>query len=66
MTIGQLLREAREKAKLNQSDAADATGISQGNISEYERDNGNPTIVTLRKLCECYGTTVSKLTRQLD
>ncbi len=65
-TIGQLLKQARDKSGLNQSDVSDATGISQGNISDYERGRGNPTINTLKKLCEVYGTTVSKLTRTLD
>lgn len=65
-TIGQLLKDARNKAGLNQAAAAEASGVSQGKISEYESDKGNPTLETLQLLATAYKTTVSKLTRGLE
>lgn len=66
MTLGQLLREARNRARLTQSEASKATGIAQPNISAYENDLANPQVVILQRLCAAYKTTVSKLTRNLD
>jgi len=65
-TLGQLLKQARTKAGLTQTEASDATGISQGNISCYENDTANPQVKILQRLCDAYKTTVSKLTRGLE
>ena len=66
VTIGQLLRQARQSTGLTQSEAAATSGISQGNISDYERGVlANPSLDILLKLSAAYGTTVSKLTRGL-
>ena len=65
-TLGNLLREARIKAGLNQPQASKASGIAQGNISEYEADKKAPNFAIVQRLAEAYKTTVSKLTRNLD
>lgn len=66
MTLGQLLRKARDNAGLTQSQVSKATGIAQPNISAYENDLANPQVVILQRLCAAYKTTVSKLTKNLD
>lgn len=66
MTIGQLLRQARQSAGMTQAEAAAVSGISQGNISGFESGSlGNPSLNTLLSLSAAYGITVSKLTKGL-
>lgn len=65
-TLAHLLKQARDKAGLNQAEAAKSSGVSQGKISELEAGKINPTVATVQKLCECYGTTISKLTKGLE
>lgn len=50
--IGDVLRQARREAELTQEQLAFATGLSRSYISFLERDEKNPTIKTLFKICE--------------
>lgn len=50
MTIGQWLKEEREKAGLSLRQLSSITGLSNPYISELERDLKNPSIDTLVKL----------------
>lgn len=56
------LREARVRAGLTQTQAADLSGIHRGQICELEsaRDKGI-RLSTLRTLADTYGCTVSEL-----
>jgi uncharacterized protein len=65
-TLAELLKEARNRAGLNQSQAAEKSGVTQGNISAYESGKTNPTMSQVQKLCDAYETTVSKLTKGLE
>lgn len=67
MTIGQLLKQARERAGLTQAAASTATGISQGNVSNYEKGKlSNPSLDILLRFAAAYQTTVSKITKGLE
>lgn len=66
MTIGELLKQARERVGLTQAAASIATGISQGNVSDYENGKlSNPSLDILLRFAAAYQTTVSKLTKGL-
>lgn len=65
-TLSQLLKEARNRAGLDQKQASQKSGVSQGNISNYESGKTNPKVSQLQKLCAAYKTTVSKLTKGLE
>lgn len=63
-TLGDCLRAARDRAGLTHAEAAKLIGISQGNVSDYERGAGkntNPTLGMLVRFAAAYGTTVSKV-----
>lgn len=52
---GRLLREARQRHRLDQAELAERVGTSQPAISRIERDQVAPTIETLNRLFEALG-----------
>lgn len=60
-SIGDRIRELRQKLKYTQVDVAKGTGIPQSNISEFETGKLHPTMVTLKKLAVFFGVSLSHL-----
>ncbi len=54
-TPGQLLRDARRRARLSQTDLARRAGVAQSVISAYESDRREPGMAMLTKLIEATG-----------
>ena len=54
-TAGRLLREARKRAGLSQTDLAGRAGVTQSVISAYESGHRQPAIPTLTALIEATG-----------
>jgi predicted nucleotidyltransferase/DNA-binding XRE family transcriptional regulator len=54
-TAGRLLREARQRAGLSQTDLASRAGVTQSVISAYESGHRQPAIPTLTALIEATG-----------
>jgi uncharacterized protein len=54
-TAGRLLREARRRAGLSQTDLAARAGVTQSVISAYESGHRQPAIPTLTALIEATG-----------
>jgi len=52
---GQLLRQARERHRVSQSELAVRAGTTQSAISRIERDRVSPSIETLRELLHMLG-----------
>lgn len=50
--------DARQETGLTQQQLAERTGISQSDISRYERGTGNPSVKTLRRLAAGLGMSV--------
>jgi transcriptional regulator with XRE-family HTH domain len=50
--IGNKLRMARKKLNLKQSDVAKKADISVNYYARIERDEENPTLETIKKLCQ--------------
>ncbi|MBR5804724.1 MAG: cupin domain-containing protein [Clostridia bacterium] len=57
--IGYQLKNLRKQAGLTQQELADRTELTKGFISQLERGQVSPSIVTLLDLIECLGTTPS-------
>ncbi|HVA42482.1 MAG TPA: helix-turn-helix transcriptional regulator [Acidimicrobiales bacterium] len=55
---GELLRSARRRAGLTQSELATRTGIAQSVISAYESGRREPSVAALRRLATALGTRV--------
>ncbi len=58
-TAGAVLREARTRARLSQTDLARRAGVAQSVISMYEADRREPGLRTLTKLVEAAGHKLS-------
>jgi transcriptional regulator with XRE-family HTH domain len=56
--LGEKLKAARAAAGLTQTQAANASGVHQVNISKFELDTKTPTLATLYKLAAAYGVDV--------
>ncbi len=55
--IGQKLKDLRNRNGLTQQELADRTELTKGFISQLERGQVSPSVVTLLDLIECLGST---------
>ena len=60
-TLGQQLKALRERDKKTQERVAQDLGMGQGMISGYEKDKGDPTLSTLKRLAAYYSVPVGDL-----
>lgn len=61
MNVGERLRRSREQKRWSQLDVAAKTGISNMSISNYEREERDPSLETLATLAELYGVSIDWL-----
>ena len=55
------LKELREEKGLSQTHVAEAIGIRQQTISQYEKGITQPDIQTIKKLCDFFEVTAGYL-----
>lgn len=65
MTLGELLREAREKKGLSVRELAKMVGISHPTIYNYEQDNHTPRITHLKRLAQALDIKLEELIERL-
>ena len=58
-TAGEIIRQARRRARLSQTELARRAGVAQSVISAYESDRREPGLRTLAKLIEATGHQLS-------
>lgn len=58
LTVGQRLRELRERTGVSQRELARKSGQSPGSISAIELDKVSPSVETLKRLLDCLGETL--------
>ena len=61
MTIGERIKELRNKKKLTQSDLAKQIGLSYIQIGRYEKHKSHPSSEVLQKLADALDTTTDYL-----
>jgi transcriptional regulator with XRE-family HTH domain len=66
MTLGQIIKQHREKAGLTQTGLAALLDTPQSRIAELEGDRGNPTLARLRAVADALGVPLWKLLKQLE
>ncbi len=59
--IGENLRKLRKSHGLTQQNIADVLGLERTAYTCYELDNTNPSIETMKKLCDIYNVTMGYL-----
>lgn len=60
------IRELRQKKRLSQVSLAEAFGVAQSAISNWEKGNREPDNTTLRKLAEYFGVSIDYLLGNSD
>lgn len=65
MTLGELLRRAREKKGLSIRELAKMVGVSHVSIYHYERDNHIPRISHLKRLAKALDIKLKELIERL-
>lgn len=58
--IGKRIKDLRNTNGLTQQELADRTELTKGYISQLERGQVTPSVITLLDLIECLGTTASE------
>ena len=58
--VNLLLRKIRESQDIKQTDISKRTGLSKQMISKMEHREGNPTLSTFMKYCECINVDLGK------
>jgi transcriptional regulator with XRE-family HTH domain len=61
--LGLNLRSARDAAGLKQREVAEATGLPESALSDYERGARAPNIFTLIAIADVYGISLDRLVR---
>lgn len=64
LTIGNKVKNFRNQAGLTQQELADRAELTKGFISQLERGQVSPSIVTLLDLIECLGTTPAEFFKE--
>lgn len=59
LSVGQRLKELRERSGVSQRELARRSGQSPGSISAIELDKVSPSVETLKRLLDCLGETLS-------
>lgn len=52
VSIGQMIREAREKKGLSQTDLAKLMGVTRATVNGLESDRSSPSFKTLQKVAK--------------
>lgn len=64
--IGKKIRDLRNRNGFTQQELADRTELTKGFISQLERGQVSPSVVTLLDLIECLGTTASEFFKETE
>ena len=64
--FGKRFKQCRLEAGMKQTAAARATGIGQSTISQYERDEREPTVSQLIKMADAYHVSMDYLLGRTD
>ena len=59
--ISSILKKIRIDKGISQTEVAKETGLTQQMISKIESYNGNPTLTSLVKYCDCVGINLYEL-----
>ena len=58
-SIIEAIKARRESLKVTQSALSDLSGVALGALKKFESGKGNPTLSTLKKLCDALGLEIT-------
>ncbi|MCL4740953.1 MAG: helix-turn-helix domain-containing protein [Phycisphaerales bacterium] len=65
-TLRRLLREARERAGVTQTDLAERLGLTQSVVSKCERGERRLDVIELRAWCHAIGVSLTEFAQRLE
>ena len=60
------LKVLRVMANMNQAEAAERVGVSQGVVSDWERGQYKPSPASISRLAEAYGVSVNEILKGIE
>lgn len=60
MSIGNRIKELRRLKRISRTDLSRLSGVSLSYLNEIERDLKSPTVITIQKICEALGVSLSE------
>lgn len=60
------LKVLRVMANMNQAEAAERVGVSQGVVSDWERGQYKPSAASISRLAEAYGVSEAKILKGIE
>lgn len=57
--VSEMIRVAREKKGISQSDLANILGVTRATVNGYESGRTSPTVTTLQRIANALGTTIN-------
>ena len=58
-SIIEAIKARRESLKVTQNALSDLSGVALGALKKFESGKGNPTLSTLKKLCDTLGLEIT-------
>lgn len=59
LTIIEAIKARRESLRVTQQALSDLSGVALGALKKFESGKGNPTLSTLKKLCDALGLEIT-------
>lgn len=59
VSIIESIKARRESLKVTQKALSDLSGVALGALKKFESGKGNPTLSTLKKLCDALGLEIT-------
>ncbi|MCE7042776.1 helix-turn-helix domain-containing protein [Dyadobacter sp. CY312] len=59
VSIIEAIKARRESLKVTQKALSDLSGVAPGALKKFESGKGNPTLSTLKKLCDALGLEIT-------
>jgi len=59
LSIIEAIKARRESLKVTQKALSDLSGVALGALKKFESGKGNPTLSTLKKLCDALGLEIT-------
>ena len=64
--LGSRIREIRKQKGMTQEHLSNVSDIEKANLSRIESGSTNPTVLTLHKICNAFGVSVTDLFNRPD
>ncbi len=65
-SIIESIKERRESLQVTQEALSELSGVALGGLKKFESGKGNPTLSTLKKLCDALGLEITLTVKKIN